>query len=130
MKNGILKVFFCLPKFVLKKLNEEVKKFKKQYKRNPKIAILGISFKPDVDDIRESPSLDIAMTTIKKYKGEVNVFDPFQKDNKTIDICKEKDIFKSDLFLFLVNHSYFQNSKYKKIFKTKISLDFCNFSNS
>lgn len=118
------------PKFVLNKLNDEVKKFKKQYKRNPKIAILGISFKPDVDDIRESPSLDIAMTTIKKYKGEVKVFDPFQKDNETIDICKEKDIFKCDLFLFLVNHSSFQNSKYKKIFKTKTSLDFCNFSNS
>ena len=41
------------PKFVLKKLNEEVVSFKKQNNREPKIAILGISFKPDIDDIRE-----------------------------------------------------------------------------
>lgn len=115
------------PKFVLKKLNQEILRFKEQNKREPKIAILGISFKPDIDDIRESPSLEIAMNAVKKFKS-VYVFDPYQKDNKSIKICDEKDIFRCDLFLFLVNHSYFHNSKYKKIYRTKTSIDFCNFS--
>ena len=66
------------PKFVLKKLNEEVVSFKKQNNREPKIAIWNL-FKPDIDDIRESPSLDIAMAAKKNYK-DVYVFDPYQKE--------------------------------------------------
>ena len=53
----------------------------------------GISFKPDIDDIRESPSLDTAMAAKKNYK-DVYVFDPYQKECNDIDICKEEDIFK------------------------------------
>lgn len=115
------------PNFVLKKLNEQVIAFKNKYAKEPKIGILGISFKPDIDDIRESPSLDIALKASKKYKN-VYVFDPHQKNNKEIDVCKEKDILKCDLFLFLVNHTYFQNSKYLGIYQKKIILDFCNFN--
>lgn len=115
------------PNFVLKKLNEQVIAFKNKYAKEPKIGILGISFKPDIDDIRESPSLDIALKASKKYKN-VYVFDPHQKNNKEIDVCKEKDILKCDLFLFLVNHTYFQNSKYLGIYEKKIILDFCNFN--
>ena len=69
------------------------------------------------------------MAAKKNYK-DVYVFDPYQKECNDIDICKEEDIFKCDLFLFLVNHTHFHNSKFTKVFHTKNSLDFCNFTKS
>ena len=40
-----------------------------------RIGILGLTFKPDTDDLRESPSLDI-IGTLKEKGAQVQVFDP------------------------------------------------------
>ena len=41
-----------------------------------KIACLGLSFKPDIDDLRESPALDIALALAKKYGERVQMVEP------------------------------------------------------
>jgi UDP-N-acetyl-D-mannosaminuronic acid dehydrogenase len=41
-----------------------------------KIACLGLTFKPDIDDLRESPALKIAETLARKYPGQVAVTEP------------------------------------------------------
>lgn len=40
-----------------------------------KIAVLGLTFKPNTDDMRESPSLDI-LPALQKAGGDVHAFDP------------------------------------------------------
>ncbi len=48
--------------------------------RGARIAVLGAAFKPNSDDIRDSPALDVA-STIQRSGGEVTVYDPAAMDN-------------------------------------------------
>jgi UDPglucose 6-dehydrogenase len=48
--------------------------------RGARIAVLGAAFKPNSDDIRDSPALDVA-STIQRSGGEVTVYDPAALDN-------------------------------------------------
>lgn len=59
--------------------------------KNKKIALLGLSFKPDTDDIRESPAIPIVRKLINK-KASVWVYDP------TINLKKQKPILKNVSF--------------------------------
>ena len=47
---------------------------------NKRIAVLGAAFKPNSDDIRDSPALDVA-AAIQKQGGSVTVYDPAAMDN-------------------------------------------------
>jgi UDPglucose 6-dehydrogenase len=51
---------------------------------NQRVAVLGAAFKPDSDDIRDSPALDVA-TRISKAGGTVVVYDPVAADNARRD---------------------------------------------
>ncbi len=48
-----------------------------QERPGAKIVCFGLSYKPDVDDFRESPSLDIATALSKRYPGQVSCCDPY-----------------------------------------------------
>jgi UDPglucose 6-dehydrogenase len=49
-----------------------------------RVAVFGAAFKPDSDDIRDSPALDVA-TRISKAGGHVTVYDPVALDNARRD---------------------------------------------
>ncbi|WP_101925747.1 UDP-N-acetyl-D-mannosamine dehydrogenase [Luteimonas rhizosphaerae] len=82
-----------------------------------KIACLGLSYKADVDDFRESPSLEIATTLSARYPGQVLCVDPFahalpaseaQSRGLTfvdIDVAMEQ----AEVVLILVPHSAFRS---------------------
>jgi len=63
--------------------------------RGKRIGILGLSFKPDTDDMRDAPSIDI-IELIKKDGGKIVAFDP-QAMEKAREIIKEID-FASDVY--------------------------------
>ncbi|MEK7208766.1 MAG: nucleotide sugar dehydrogenase [Patescibacteria group bacterium] len=46
------------------------------------VAVLGVSYKPDIDDCRQSPSFDI-IRILKEYGADVRVFDPFVPKKST-----------------------------------------------
>lgn len=59
------------PHYVINKIKQAADQFKK-----PVIACLGLAFKADIDDLRESPALDIAMALLHDNVGDVLLVEP------------------------------------------------------
>ncbi len=74
------------------------------------IAILGLSFKQNVDDIRESPAVELAKQ-LQRLGGEVHAFEPF-RTNTTLEGIRlvenlESVLSKADLIVLAVGHDQF-----------------------
>lgn len=69
------------------------------------VGVLGIAYKADVNDVRESPSIDI-IELLKKHKAKVHTFDPYIPEQST-----EKNLSsllrKCDAVVLVTNHSAF-----------------------
>jgi len=75
-----------------------------------KIACFGLAFKPDIDDVRESPALDITRNLAKIYPGSVIAVDPYVKklEKESFALMDYKQAAKvADIAVLLVDHSYF-----------------------
>lgn len=96
------------PNIVIEKVKKAAAKFTK-----PKVACLGLAFKKDIDDIRESPAIHIVEKLIADKVGELLVVEPnIQKLPKSLVNKVEKvDLFdaimRSDIVLLLVDHRDF-----------------------
>ena len=96
---------------MLKKLRIKLKNLKKKVK----LGCLGLTFKPNVDDVRESPALYIVEELIKE-KIKVICCDPNLKQTKNIKLFSLKEtILKSDLIIILVAHNDFKNLNFDNI---------------
>jgi UDP-N-acetyl-D-mannosaminuronic acid dehydrogenase len=106
------------PNWVVEKVKSYAEKFK-----NPKIACLGLAFKADVDDLRESPALQIVNQLISEKVGELLICEPNIKGHKIYDLVTlEQAISEADIVLLLVEHKQFK--KYKAIdFGDKMLID-------
>ena len=78
------------------------------------IACFGLAFKPDIDDLRESPALEIAKDISKRHPGKVLVVEPNIEGlpealKETTEItCVEEAIARADVLLLLVDHKEFK----------------------
>ena len=93
--------------------------------KNKKIAFLGVTFKPNTDDMRDSTSLKMIPYVIKKG-GKVSYYDPSgeKKEFKKIKNCRfEKNIKdtcnKADLIILHTEWDEFKTIDFKKINKNK-----------
>lgn len=76
-----------------------------------KIGILGISYKPDVDDARETPALEVAKRLSKQY--EIRCHDPFVKKWDLELFPIEKVDGWADVLVILSNHKAYASRKFK-----------------
>lgn len=98
------------PKMIVHKVMESAKAFK-----NPVIACLGLSFKNDIDDLRESPAIEIVHALAKKNVGQLLVVEPhveeLPKSLKTFDnvrfVSADEASAAADIIVLLVHHSVF-----------------------
>lgn len=96
--------------------------------RNPVIACFGVTYKPDIDDTRESPAMEIVDALSKSGVGEILVVDPYIPSIEgftmaTIEEAREK----ADIFVFLVAHSEFNKLSPSQL-SEKIVIDPCGSS--
>lgn len=107
--------------WVIQKIKNEALAFELQHGRKAKVACMGLAFKPDIDDLRESPSLYI----VKKLKADgldILVVEPNIENYKEYEIIDYKEASKySDIIVYLVGHSEFKELE----ILDKIILDFC-----
>lgn len=83
--------------------------------RPPVIACMGLAFKPDIDDLRESPAIEIVKHIAEKKLGTLLIVEP-NIDSLPIDLEKYTDIrlldaeaavLAADIVIMLVNHREF-----------------------
>ena len=109
--------------WVIEKIKNEALKFELENKRKPKIACMGLAFKPNIDDLRESPALFIAKRLLDE-KLDILAVEPNIESFEEFEIYNyKKAIQKADIIVFLVSHKEFKqliiNNNSKKV------LDFC-----
>ena len=80
--------------------------------KGKRVAVLGLAYKPDVDDLRESPAIEVARI-ITASGAEVIAYEPYKTGGQIPDIpaadSLEAAIDKSDILVLLVAHSSFKN---------------------
>lgn len=112
------------PDYVVKQVQEAADQFKK-----PVIACLGLSFKADIDDLRESPALEITRKLAVEKVGEVIAVEPnitelpesLSEEGVSLQPL-EKALTKANVLLVLVDHAQFKNMATSDI-NTKVVVD-------
>jgi UDP-N-acetyl-D-mannosaminuronic acid dehydrogenase len=98
--------------------------------RNPVIACLGLSYKADIDDMRESPALHVVETLVRDRVGKLLVVEPNIKqlpsslrNSKNTTLVTLRDaMIAADIVLLLVDHKQFKRID-QDLLKPKITID-------
>jgi len=120
----------------IKFLFQRIKKILKNKFNNVQIGILGISFKPNTDDIRESPGIKLTKDLVRT-KAKIKIYDPQGMENAKKELAKsiefssdEYEVAKnSNLLVIVTEWNQFKNLdllKVKKLMKKPVILDLRN----
>jgi len=109
--------------WVIEKIKNEVITFQNKFNSNPKIACFGLAFKPNIDDLRESPALDI-YKKLKKNGLDVYAIEPNIVSGKPVEtITLTEGLENCDIIVILVSHKEFLNIS-KQTLLSKLILNF------
>jgi UDP-N-acetyl-D-mannosaminuronic acid dehydrogenase len=94
------------------------------------VACLGLAFKADIDDLRESPAVEIVRELAKDKKLSLLVVEPHVQKLppallglKNVELCEAEEALKrSSVAVLLVNHRVFLNLN-RKLLKGKMLID-------
>ena len=122
--------------WVINKIEETAKKVEEKSGKPAKIACMGLAFKPDIDDLRESPALYITQRLAASRDNVIAVEPNIPMDtdvekslkisNKTFKLADVFDALEeADLIVFLVAHKQFKRLDYHDL----NCLDFCGVMN-
>lgn len=112
------------PEFVLNKIRRVAEEFK-----HPKIALLGLAFKADIDDLRESPAVGIASRVIQEALGEVLIVEPhinrlpekLQAEYVHL-LSLSESLVEANIIVTLTDHTVFQQVK-QSVLQEKVIID-------
>ncbi len=116
------KSFWCAEQIKNAKLEFQLK-----HGRKPIVALMGLAFKPNIDDLRESPAKYIAQKVLQDANDEQYfIVEPNIESHNVFKLTNYKEaVEKADIIAFLVAHNEFKNLD---IDSNKVVLDFCGVS--
>ena len=98
-----------MPRYIVSRIQDALNRYKKPL-NGSKVLILGVTYKPNINDVRESPALDI-IHLLQEKGALVSYHDPFipEVDYENIQMSSEKDLQAAledaDLVAIITNHS-------------------------
>ena len=116
------KSFWCADKIQNEKLQLVLK-----HGRKPKTALMGLEFKPNIDDLRESPAKYIAQKVLQSSNNEMHIIvEPNIEKHNTFKLTEYKTAaLEADIIALLVAHDEFKSLSFDS---NKVILDFCGIS--
>jgi UDP-N-acetyl-D-mannosaminuronic acid dehydrogenase len=113
------------PKYIVEKTRKAADRFK-----NPVIACMGLAYKPDIDDLRESPSLEIVEDLCDANVGRILVVEPHIPEMPRVLVGKPNAVFcdaataveEADIVLLLVGHQAFRKIN-RNLLNQKVVID-------
>lgn len=113
------KSFWCA-----EKVQNEMLKFELEKGRKPCVAMMGLAFKPNIDDLRESPAKYIVTKVMQSCNNaNILVVEPNIESHNIFKLTDYKEAYdKADIIVMLVAHDPFKTLPYTK---EKVILDFC-----
>ncbi|PWK14647.1 UDP-N-acetyl-D-mannosaminuronic acid dehydrogenase [Psychrobacter immobilis] len=100
------------PDWVIGKINAEIDKLKEKGIEKPTVALLGLAFKPDIDDLRESPAVNIAQKMLDADNANMLLVEPNisklpEKLNTGMLVSLNSAVEQADVIVVLVAHDEF-----------------------
>lgn len=111
------KSFWCA-----EKIRSSMLQFELIHGRKPVVALMGLAFKPNIDDLRESPAKYIAQKVMQSEQNGFIIVEPNIKEHSVFRLTHYLEAYeKADIVAFLVAHKEFKTLEFNK---NKIILDF------
>ncbi len=113
------KAFWCA-----EKTQAAMKQFELENGRKPVVALMGLAFKPNIDDLRESPAKYIATKVMQaQNNADLLIVEPNISKHRVFKLTDYRKAYaKADIVAFLVAHDPFKTLPWRE---DKIILDFC-----
>lgn len=113
------KAFWCA-----EKVQNQMLKFELANGRKPKVAMMGLAFKPDIDDLREAPAKQIVAKVMQGCNNaDILIVEPNITEHNVYKLTNYEEAYRTaDIVVYLVAHSVFKSLPKDD---GKIILDFC-----
>ncbi len=112
------KSFWCA-----EKIKNAILEFELKHSRKPVVAIMGLAFKPNIDDLRESPAKYIAQKVMQMELDGLLIVEPNIAEHPVFKLTDYLVAYeKADIVAFLVAHNEFKTLPWRD---DKVILDFC-----
>lgn len=113
------KAFWCA-----EKIQQAMLQFELKEGRKPKVAMMGLAFKPDIDDLRESPAMHIVSKVMQgNNAANLLIVEPNVVDHQVYKLTAYEDAYmQADIVAYLVAHTPFKSLPRDA---EKVILDFC-----
>ena len=105
------------------KIKNAILKYEMELMKKPVVAIMGLAFKPNIDDLRESPAKYIAQNIMQSEPDGLLIVEPNISEHPIFKLTEYKSAYdKADIVAFLVAHDEFKSLMWDE---NKVILDFC-----
>ena len=113
------KAFWCA-----ERVKNAMLEFELKHGRKPSVAMMGLAFKPNIDDLRESPAKNIVAKVMQSCNNaDIMVVEPNIQSHNVYKLTDYKEAYdRADIVVFLTAHTPFKSLPYSD---NKVILDFC-----